>query len=256
MFFLELSCFFHYPGDVGNLISGSSAFSKTSLNIRKFTVHILLKLGLENFEQYFISMWDECNCVVVWAFGMKTDLFQSCGHCWVFQICWHIEYLWLVTKNDALSTDTSDKSGSVQFSSVAQLCLTLCYPINCSTPRFLSITNSRSLLKLMSIESVMPSSHLILCRPLLFLLSISPNDSVLHIKWPKYWSFSFNISPSSEYSGLISFRIDWPNRSKGLSGVFSNTTVQKHQFFCTQLSIWSNTHTHKWRQNKTKQNKT
>ena len=88
------------PADVGKLTPGSSAFSKTSLNIWKFTVHILLKPGLENFEDYFTSVWDECNCVVVWAFfgiaflwdiGMKTDLFQSSGHCWVFQICWHIE---------------------------------------------------------------------------------------------------------------------------------------------------------------------
>ena len=97
--FLELSCFFDDPVDVGNLISGSSAFSKTSLNIQKFMVHVLLKPGLENFGHYFTSMWDECNCVVVWALfalpffgiGMKTALFQSCGHCWVFQICWHIE---------------------------------------------------------------------------------------------------------------------------------------------------------------------
>ena len=98
--FLELSCLFQDPSNVGNLISGSSAFSKTSLNMWKFTVHVLLKSGLENFEHYFTSMWDECNCVAVWAFflalpflgiGMKTDLFQSCGHCWVFQICWHIE---------------------------------------------------------------------------------------------------------------------------------------------------------------------
>ena len=79
----------------------------------------------------------------------------------------------------------------------------------------LSITNSWSLLKLMSIESVMPSNHLILCFPLLFPPSIFPsirvfsNESVLHIRWPKYWSFSFRISPSNEYSGLISFRIDW-----------------------------------------------
>ena len=92
--FLELSCFFNDPVDVDNLIPGSFAFSKCTLNILKFTVHILLKPGLENFEHYFASTWDECNCVVVWAFfgiGMKTDLFQSCGHCWVFQICWHIE---------------------------------------------------------------------------------------------------------------------------------------------------------------------
>ena len=79
----------------------------------------------------------------------------------------------------------------------------------------LSITNPWSLLKLMSIESVMPSNHLILCCPLLLLPSIFPsirvfsNESVLHIRWPKYWSFSFNISPSNEYSGLISFRVDW-----------------------------------------------
>ena len=66
--FLELACFFHDPADVGNLISCSSAFSKTSLNIWKFMVHVLLKPGLENFEHYFASVWDECNCVVVWAF--------------------------------------------------------------------------------------------------------------------------------------------------------------------------------------------
>ena len=66
--FLELSCFFYDPTDIGNLISGSSDFSKSSLNIRKFTVHVLLKPGLENFEYYFASVWDECNCAVVWAF--------------------------------------------------------------------------------------------------------------------------------------------------------------------------------------------
>ena len=91
---LELSCFVNDPADVGILISGSSAFCKTSWNIWKFMVHVLLKPGLENFEHYFTSMWDEYNCAIVWAFfgiGMKTDLFQSCGHCWVFQICWHIE---------------------------------------------------------------------------------------------------------------------------------------------------------------------
>ena len=92
--FMGLSSFYDDPADVGNLISGFCAFSKTSLNIWKFTIHVLLKPGLENFEHYFTSMWDESNCVVVCAFfgiGMKTDLFQSYGHCWVFQICWHIE---------------------------------------------------------------------------------------------------------------------------------------------------------------------
>ena len=97
--FLELSWFFDDPVDVCNLISGSSPFSKSSLNIWKFTVHVLLKTGLENFEHYFASVWDECSCVVVerslalpfFGIGMKTDLFQSCGHCWLFQIRWHIE---------------------------------------------------------------------------------------------------------------------------------------------------------------------
>ena len=87
--------------------------------------------------------------------------------------------------------------------------------MDCSSQASLSITNSWSLLKLMSIESVMPSNHLILCCPLLLLPSIFPNirvfssESVLQIRWPKYWSFNFSISPSNEYSGLISFRIDW-----------------------------------------------
>ena len=104
---------------------------------------------------------------------------------------------------------------SVQFSSVAQSCPTLCNPMNCSTPGLPSITNSLSLLKLMSIESVMPSSHLILCLPLLLpppirsRIRVFSNDPTLHMRWPKYWSFSFSISPSNEHLGLISFRMDW-----------------------------------------------
>ena len=103
----------------------------------------------------------------------------------------------------------------IQFSSVALSCLTLCNPMDCSTPGLLSITNSQSLFRLMSIESVMPSNHLILCHPLLLSPSIFPsirvfsNESALRIRWPKYQSFSFNISPFNEYSGLISFRMDW-----------------------------------------------
>ena len=99
----------------------------------------------------------------------------------------------------------------VQFSSVTQSCLTLCNPMDCSTPGLLSITNSQ----LMSIESVMTSNHLILCHPLLLSPSIFPSIKVfskvsaLRIRWPKYWSFSFSISTFNEYSGLISFRIDW-----------------------------------------------
>ena len=104
----------------------------------------------------------------------------------------------------------------------------------------LSIISSRSLLKLMSIRSVMVSNCLILCHPLL-LSSVFPSirvfssESVVHIRWPEYWSFTFSISPSSEYSGLISFRMDW--KSKRFSRAFSNTTIQKHQSFSAQLSL-------------------
>jgi len=116
----------------------------------------------------------------------------------------------------------------------------------------LSITNTRSSLRLTSSESVMPSSHLILCPPLLLLPPIPPsirvfsNESTLCMRWPKDWSFSFSIILSKEIPGLISFRIDWLDslQSKGLSRVFSNTTVQKHQFFGAQLSSQSNSHIH------------
>ena len=107
------------------------------------------------------------------------------------------------------------KCPSVQFSSVTQSCPTLVPPWTAACQASLSITNSRSPLKLMSIELVMPSNHLILFGPLLFPPSIFPsirvfsNESALSIRWPKCWSFSFSISPSNEYSGLISFRMDW-----------------------------------------------
>ena len=132
-----------------------------------------------------------------------------------------------------------------QFSSVAQFVRLFATPWTATCQASLSITNSRSLLKLMTIKSVMPSNHLILCHslslpPSIFpSIRVFPNESVLHIGWPKYWSFSFSISPSNEYSGLIFFRIDWMISllSKGLSRVFSNTIVQKYQFFSTQLSL-------------------
>ena len=104
---------------------------------------------------------------------------------------------------------------SVQFSSVAQSCPTLCDPMNHSSQASLSITNFQSLLKLVSIESVMPSNHLIFCHPLLLLPPIPPSITVfsseltLCMRWPKYWSFSFSIIPSNEHPGLISFRVDW-----------------------------------------------
>ena len=113
---------------------------------------------------------------------------------------------------------------------------------------------SQSLLKLMSISPVMPSNHLILLCPHLLPSSVFPsirvfsNESVLCIRWPKFWSSSFSINPSSEYSGLISFRIDWLDllAVQGTLKSLFNTTVQKHQFFSTQLSLWSNSHIHTW----------
>ena len=143
---------------------------------------------------------------------------------------------------------------SVQFSSVQLLSRVRLFETPWITARqaSLSTTNSRSSLRLVSIESMMPSSHLILSRPLLLLPAIPPsitvfsNESTLHMRWPKYWSFSFSIIPSKEIPGLI-FRMDWiSSQSKGLSRVFSNTTVQKHQFFSTQPSSQSNSHIHTW----------
>ena len=117
---------------------------------------------------------------------------------------WPLVFLYLSRINDK----------DPQFSSVAQSCPTLCDPMDCSTPGLPVHHQLLYLLKLMSTESVMPSNHLTLCHPLLFLSSIFPiirvfsNESALHIRWPKYWSFSFSIRPSNENSGLISFRID------------------------------------------------
>ena len=134
--------------NVGNLISGSSLFSKSSLNICKFMVHVLLKPGLENFERYFTGMWDECNCAVVWAFfplpffgiWTKTELFQSCGHCWLFQICWYIECSTFTASSSKIwNSSAGIPSPSlalfvVQLSSVAQSCPTLWDPMDCSMP--------------------------------------------------------------------------------------------------------------------------
>ena len=137
-------------------------------------------------------------------------------------------------------------SSSVQLLSSVQLFVTSWTSAHQAS---LSITSSQSLLKLMSIESVMPSNHLILCHPLLLPPSIFPSirvfssESALCIRWPKYWSFSFSINPSNDWSplgwtGLISVQ------SKGVSRAFSNTTVQKYQFFGPQPSLWSNSHIH------------
>ena len=142
-----------------------------------------------------VSQTTEINPLIYWAWECPLSWQNLCPHC---------------------------LSSPVQFRLVAQSCLTLCNPLDCSHQASLSITNSWSLLKLMS-------QHLIFCHPLLLQPSTFPrirvfsNESVLLIRWPKCWSFSFSISPSNEYSGLISF---------------SNTAVQKHQFFSTQLSFF------------------
>ena len=137
-----------------------------------------------------------------------------------------------------------------QFSSVTQSCPTLCDPWTAARQASLSITNSWSLLKLMSLKSVMPSNHLTLCQPLLLLPSIFPtikdfsNEQVLHIRWPKYWSFSFSISPSNEHSGLISHRMDWLNllvvqgtlESLLQHRISKALILQRSTFFIVQIS--------------------
>ena len=138
----------------------------------------------------------------------------------------------------------------MEFSSVAQSCLTLCNPMTAARQPSLTITNSQNLLKLMPITSVMPSNPLILCHPLLLLPSIFAsirvfsNESALRIRWPKYWSFNFSISPSNEYSGLISFRMDWldllavQRTLKSLLQHHSSkaSILQRSAFFIVQLS--------------------
>ena len=131
-------------------------------------------------------MKNECNSPIVWTF-FGTEFLWDCNENWHFPILWPL----------------------LSFSNVR------CFVTPAACLASLSITNSRSLLKLMSVESVIPSNYLIVCHPLPLLPSVFPSirvfssESVLHIKWPKYWSFNFTISPSNEYSGLIFFRIDW-----------------------------------------------
>ena len=132
-------------------------------------------------------------------------------------------------------------------SSVIKLYPTLCYPMDCSTPGSPVLHHLPEFAQNSSPLNVMLLNHCILCHSLLLLSSVFPsikvfsNESVLHIRWPKYWSFSFSISPSNEYSGLISFRMDWFDL---LDVQGSSTTIWKHQFFVAQNSLWSNSHIH------------
>ena len=141
----------------------------------------------------------------------------------------HLEGKWeLIQRRDLLVSHSVVSNSATQWTIALQASL--------------SFTISQSLLKLMPIESVMPSNHLVLYRPFLLLPSFFPrirvfsNESVLCIRWPENWSFSLSISPSNEYSRLISFRMDWLDLLAVQSRVFSNTTVQKHQFFSPQSS--------------------
>ena len=151
----------------------------------------------------------------------------------VTSLCIH----WFLSSRNAKYPQIS----SVQLLSLVQLFVT---PWTAACQASLSITKSWSLLKLISIELVMPSNHLILCHPLLLLPSIFPsirvfsNESVLRIRWPNYWSFSFNISLTNEHSGPISFRMDWLDLL-AVQGTPKSllTTVQKHQLFSSQLSL-------------------
>ena len=136
--------------------------------------------------------------------------------------------------------------------SVAQSCLTLCHLMDCSTPGLPVHHQLPELAQDMSIKSVMPSDHLVLCCPLLLLPSIFSsirvfsNESALRVRWPKYWSFSYSISPSNEYSGRISFRIDWLClfAVQGTLESLLQHHSSKASIFGTQLSLWSNSHIH------------
>ena len=141
-----------------------------------------------------------------------------------------------------------------QFSSVAQSCPALCNPMDCSTPGFPVLYQLPELAQTHVHWSVMPLNHLILCRPLLLLPSILPNiwvfstESVLFITWPKYWSFGFSICPSSDFSGLISYRVDWVDLLV-VQGTLKSLLQQhssKKSIICAQLSSLSNSHIHTW----------
>ena len=148
-----------------------------------------------------------------------------------------------------------DGPSSIQFSSVTQSCLTLCDPMNCSTPglpvHHLLPEFTQPHVHWVS-DAIRPSHPLLLLPPIPPSIRVFSNESTLCMRWPKYWNFSFSIIPSKEYLGLISFRMDWLDLLAVRETINSllQTTVQKHQFFSTQLSLQSNSHIHTWLQEK------
>ena len=210
------------------------------------------------FKKYTSLPLPKCTCNVAllehawrlsWVKYIWIDLLQACGIT-AFQVFNHPDFCLSWPRLLLITVIWSSLLSLLQFSSVAQSCPTLCNHMGCSTPGFLSITNSQSLLKLMSIESLMPSSHLICCWPLLLLPSIFPrirvfsNESVLRIRGPQNWIFSFSISPSNKYSGLISFRMVWLDLL-AVQGTFKSllqhhsseaSILRRSVFFIIQLS--------------------
>ena len=183
--------------------------------------------------------------VLLLGVGVSAFCVGEEGYIYIWSICSNL--FW---RDSCIPPVAAFQLSSVQSFSCVQL-FVAAWTARCQA--FLSITSSQSLLKLISIESVMPYNHSILCCPLLLLplifpsIRVFPNESVLHIRGPQYWSFNFSISLSNQYSGLLSLGwLFWSPWSPRDSRVFSNTTVQKHQLFGAQLSLWSNSHIHAW----------
>ena len=202
-----------------------------------------------------------------WSVALKKKERKTRWECLVLGAYWVVNSLFLIlptsavlpAPTDILSLSWSNKAGAltpqVQFSSVQLLsCVRLfTTPWTAACQASLSITNSRTYLKLVSIESVLSSNHLILCCLLLLpsifsSIRVPSNESVLRIRWPKYWSFSFSLSPSNEYSGLISFRMDWLDllAAQGTLKSILQHLSSKASIFGFQLSLYSNLHIHTW----------
>ena len=190
------------------------------------------------------SPWGIKVSIILSHFTAEDRTWKGSANCSSLQSWWMAE-LWFQTQ--LYNSREPPIPSPFQFSSVTQSCVTLCDPWTATHQASLSITYSRSLLKLMSIELVMSSNHLILCHPLLSCLQ-SFKESALHIRWPKYWSLSFSISPSNEYSGLISFTMDWLDllAVQGTLKCLLQHHSSKAQYFSIQLSLWSNSHIHTW----------